>query len=240
MGKKDADQIPVVRIYSDKKDESWSIKLALSLLALVTLPCACWLFWPSPQAPNYQAPRQPWAGWPIVGWTCAGVFGLLLLALLIRVIAGLYLDVSEKRASVRAAHVQARQVPADANGLYPAMLTRDGDALVNPNAAPAGMVQGLNGTRPTLPDAATEQGRQAANRAAAIQLVVGLGRAGAAAAGRFVESLAGGQGQVTGPELPPLLDEDRAPREVQALLEAARQGWVAGEGQVLLMDGEEE
>lgn len=144
----------------------------------------------------------PWPGWAVLGWVLVAVLALAALAGLGFLVYWIVLALQRARAEVDAERIKARTMKPEANGLYPWLLSRDGDAAANLNTAPAGIVEGLNGGKPVMPDPVSDDARRAANRAAAVQLVAAAGSA--RAAGAAVEAVL--QPGLPNVSLPPALD----------------------------------
>ena len=125
------------------------------------------------------------------------------------------LGVREHRARVHDAELKARLVPRDTNGHAPSIISKDGDTLIDPDVAPAGVVRGLNGkTPPSMPEPETPAHERAVNAARLIRLAGATGGIGSALAGFF------GTPRTMGGQMPPLTEAPQG--DVKRLVEASR------------------
>ncbi len=216
MGKKPKPEPQPVAIVSTKEH---GLKLDFSEITreylvgvLAVILFLGWVVWREfgDHTPQYRPAPEPWAGWRII-------LGILLAAFVVAVVLGvvyaafrLYLSVRRSRAEVIQAETNARTVHAAENGLYP--LVERAGRLVNPNAAPAGVVESDG----QMPDPATPAQYHAAERAAVVQV---------AAAGHGGRALSGLMGAprlpLGGDDLPPVrvIEGDLA-SHVERLLKA--------------------
>ena len=144
-----------------------------------------------PRPTPVPEPREPWAGWSILGY-------LVILALAALIVMGvgylfgrLWYSIQLQRAQVRDAHLKARQVHADENGLFPAVILEMRETLANLNAAAAGLVVGPQAKSPHMPDPQSDDQRAAAARSSTVQLA-------AAATGKGGMSSGAGQMMAAG------------------------------------------
>lgn len=195
---------------------------ALTLVLLI----ACVLLTPQPTYNTWQPQPEPAdPGWmDIVIYVLIGAPALLVVAFIVYLVGRLLASLRLAFAEVKRAHIQASLVQADENGLLPGMV--NGDTFVDLNAAPAGRVEGLKRKRPTMPVPESDDHRIAANRAAFIRLAAGAG----GLANRALEMLA--QQPAGSPDMPPLLNPDDAPAEINLLIDAAERDYK------LLMEGD--
>jgi len=145
-----------------------------------------------------KATPDPWPGWEVVAVVLLVLAGLLVVMVLTYIGVRLWQRVQLYQAEVDAARLAARRVEQSDRGQFPGLLSRDRDAMVDPNAAPGGRVEGLNG-RPAMPDPETDDQRQATMRAAAIRLAIGATSGGLT---QTAAKLLAGLARDDGPPLP--------------------------------------
>ena len=197
------------------------------LVAVAVILVACVIGWASLH--QYDAPKPSyssgldlggWDGWRVLRTVGAIVAVLLALAVAVYLGARAFLALWEKRVEIKAADNAARQIHAQ-GGLYPWVISRDGDAAINPNAAPGNRIEGLNGC-PVMPEAeAGTPAAEAVARASFVQIAAGAGFRSAAA----LADLMGNRPQQR-PEMPDFVtigpsDMERLPADVRRLLEVA-------------------
>ena len=175
-----------------------------------------------PTAPTPEPePSVPWPGWSVLGYVVIAALGALIVMGVGYLAGVLYLRIQMQRAQVRDAHLKARQVHADENGIFPAVMLEMREALANINAAAAGLVVGHEAKTPHMPDPVSDDQRAAATRSSTVQLA-------AAATGKGGMSSGAGQmmaaGMGAGPhkrELPEV--REIAGADVDRLLEDGRE-----------------
>ena len=224
---------------------------ALSVIVIIVISIVCYLLLKAPS--NYELERQamsletaralqPW----LIG------FRVALGAILILGLAGIV------RTVVHRLENRNRLIYPNEHGQFPARLVRPGEALVDINRLPdgkavTGVVGGRIGLLLTLlfryvfhrplpeltqtpivlvmpPDTSPEQmaTTSAAQRVQLAAAVFGGNPARPPAQAMTALMANVPQGEPAPDRLPPWLDEGQGPREVQLLLQAARQQWVQG------------
>lgn len=229
----DKDQVIIVKAGGDKGNPFVGAlkqaKVPLAILAVGVFAVAWWLREPEKQN-AYDYGREG-VNLGVFAAIAAGCGVVLLAAVVLYIIVRLALNIAHHRAEIAAVRMAARQVHAD-GGVYPLVFSRSGDAAVNPNAAPGGIVEGLNG-RPRMPDAETPAAADAVARASFVQVAASAGARGAAA---LLDIL--GAASPKTPEMPPLMvwnpnDQGPAlPGDMHRLLELA-----SGEYRMLTEEG---
>ena len=162
-----------------------------------------------PTSPPPEPSAEPSLVARIIGYVLLG----LMVILAVRVAAWAALSVLEHRARVRQAELEARQMHRDPNGMAPLVMADNG-AVVDPDTAPGGVVNGIRGRRnaPEMPEPATPAHERQVERAAMTRLAVGAGARGLAALPRQQET----------PRMPPRLHRDDVPEEMSLLMDAAK------------------
>lgn len=242
MGKKDEKPGPIdVKIVGSGPKEGLDVDFGdkrLFLVAVAVILVLCVAGWVSLH--EYDAPKPSyssgvdiggWDGWRVLRTVGAIAAAVAVLAVAVYLGARAYLGLWEKRVEIKAANLAARQVHAQ-GGLYPWVISRDGDAAINPNAAPGNRIEGLNGV-PQMPEAeAGTPTAEAVARASFVQIAAGAGFRSAAA----LADLMGNRPQQR-PEMPDFVtigpgDIERLPADVRRLLEVAE-----GEYRLLGVEG---
>jgi hypothetical protein len=196
--------------------------LGVAVLLALFVAFLFWIQATGDRAPKYSpttpAPYQSTAGAPwlvVIVAVLGGLFVVILGGILAYAILRAAISLREAAANARAAEVAARQVRRDENGHLPAVLTRDGDTLIDPDVAPAGVVRGLQcGAAPEMPEPATAEHRRAADRAAFTRFARATGGIGPAGAALFGQQAAGGQ-------MPPVVRVEEMDADTGRLIEAA-------------------
>ena len=171
-----------------------------------------------------------WDGWRVLRNVGAIAAAVAVLAVAVYLGARAFLALWEKRVEIEAAHMAARQVHAQ-GGLYPWVISRDGDAAINPNAAPGNRIEGLNGV-PQMPEADTPAAIEAVARASFVQIATS---AGARTVAGLMDAM--GNKPPTRPEMPEFVtlgpgEVEQLPADVRRLLEVAE-----GEYRLLGVEG---
>lgn len=194
-----------------------SPKLTRNLLILCSvcvLIAAAIILWPDSPSPSYSSrEREPWIGWTILGYALVGAFILVVLAILTSLFLRIYQSYHLRQEEIEALRLQNRQIKADQNGIYP--LTEQGGKWVNPNAAPAGIIE-KDGS---MPDPATPAADQAAQQARIMQIVAGAG----SLVDRVLDAM--GRQPASTYDMPPQIDVIDAPRDDRRLLDAGKEQW---------------
>jgi len=174
MGKAD-EEMQRIQIITPKKSEWPAVRAALLILTLVIVVIA--IDARHNDTPEYQAPPPetvaPWSAPARALFVlCIGTVGLVVIVGLVAGIGALAQAGRMQEAKIKVIETQARTIQPAANGLYP-LVEVAGGRIVNPNTAPAGVVEPDG----TMPDPETPYRHDAAVRASAVQLVAsGRGR----------------------------------------------------------------
>lgn len=187
----------------------WAAAAGCAVLVLACAGLSLATYGASGPEPAHRPAPEPWAGWSVLAWLfVAGMVGVACY-----LAARLWLSVQAHRAGVSRAKLDSTLVQPAANGLYPLRVV--GGRMVNPNAAPAGIVEADG----DMPAPASQDHREAAARASFVQIAAGGGRAGAAA----VAALGGAHGPRELPAVQVIDGEQLTHVERLLLLEAGEE-----------------
>jgi len=152
----------------DKTDRTVGIVLAIVFALAAIFACGA-LSGTSTSSPSRSS--KPWEGWAYVLPVVGILLAILALMVLVYLGARMYLSLARLYAEVNAQDIQARVVPADANGSKGMFVTGDKRGAVNLDALPGATVTGLHkADKVVVPEPATEAEQQAANQDKMIRL----------------------------------------------------------------------